>query len=175
MPFSPPYQLMKHQSFRNFWSQIRVSSWIYLVYLFLRKRPKEKKKIQFYQLKTTSLRHLFLQVTVLWHSKTITWMSPILLIGWGKYPLERKRENSMQSCGHRLHIWIILQFWIIWFLKIYQSLKTVFICHVYNSAFSIFFHSHTFCLSAVALYLPKNGNIQGRKYISLKVQMTTSL
>lgn len=51
MPFSPPYQLMKHQSFRNFWSQIRVSSWIYLVYLFLRKRPKEKKKYNFTNLK----------------------------------------------------------------------------------------------------------------------------
>ena len=84
---------MKCQSFRNFWSQIHVSRLIYLDHVFPRKRPEEKNTI-FPQLKTMSLRHLFLQVTALWHRKIIKWISSILLIEWGQHPLGWKRENN---------------------------------------------------------------------------------
>lgn len=87
-----------------------------LLSLFAAQKVARRQKMHFPpQLKTTSLRHLFLQVTALWHRKIIKWMSPILLIEWGQHPLGRKRENNMQSCGHRLHIWDILQLWNIWF------------------------------------------------------------
>lgn len=56
----------------------------------------------------------------------------------------------MQSYGHRLHIWSILQLQKIRFLRIYQSFK-IFAYYVYNYGLSIYFLFYIFCLSQMLL------------------------